>query len=202
MARSSGLACKYARREGTDLYLKSRWPKTKKADKRPGQHGAKATRLSGYGVQLREKQKLKRIYGITERQFRNYYKSASRKKGATGVLLLQFLESRLDNIVYRSGFGCTRPEARQMVNHGTILVNNKKADIPSYQVQAGDVISIREKDRQQKRILAALEIAQQRQVDWIDVDATALSSKFKRVPDRADLPAEYNEHLIVELYSK
>lgn len=203
MARSSGLATKYSRREGTDLYLKSRGLKSKNAEKKPGQHGARGGRLSDYGSQLREKQKIKRIYGIAEKQFRNYYKAAARTKEATGVVLLQMLEARLDNIVYRSGFGCTRPESRQMVNHGAILVNGKKINIPSYQVRAGDVISIREKSRSQKRIAGALEIAEQRaKPDWIDVDANALSSKFKRIPDRSELPAEYNEQLIVELYSK
>lgn len=203
MARSSGLATKYSRREGTDLYLKSRGLKSKHMEKKPGQHGARGGRLSDYGLQLREKQKLKRIYGITEKQFRNYYKAAARKKEATGVVLLQMLEARLDNIVYRSGFGCTRPEARQMVNHGAILVNGKKINIPSCQIKAGDVISVREKSRNQKRIGSALEIADQRsKPDWIDVDANSLSSKFKRIPDRSELPAEYNEQLIVELYSK
>lgn len=201
MARSSGLAVKYSRREGTDLFLKTKWPKTKKADKRPGQHGAKAARLSNYGVQLREKQKIKRIYGVpTEQQFRNYYKEAARQKGATGIVLLQQLERRLDNVVYRAGFGCTRPDARQLVSHGHIEVNGRKVNIPSYQVMAGDIVSIRAKSRNQERIKNAL--AQKNTPDWIDTDADKLSASFKRIPERLDLPAEYNEHLIVELYSK
>src|SRR5690554_212338 len=135
MARSSGKACKFARREGTDLFLKTKGIKTKKSERRPGQHGAKTPRLSNYGVQLREKQKIKRIYGVSERQFRNYYLKAASKKGATGVVLLEMLEARLDNIVFRAGLGATRPEARQMVNHGAILVDGKKVDIPSFQVK-------------------------------------------------------------------
>lgn len=203
MARSSGKACKYARREGTDLFLKSRGLKTKKSDKKPGQHGARPSRLSNYGVQLREKQKIKRIYGMTERQFHNYYVKASRKKGATGVTLLQMLEARLDNILYRAGFAATRPEARQLVNHGAVLVDGNKVDIPSYQVAAGAVISFTEKGRKQKRVDGALALYNEKPApEWIDTDTSKKTATFKRLPQRDELPAEYNEQLIVELYSK
>jgi len=154
-------------------------------------------------VQLREKQKIKRIYGLLERQFHNYYKLAARRKGATGETLLQLLECRLDNVVYRMGFGSTRAEARQLVSHRAVLVNGKVANIPSYQVEPGDKIEIREKKRTQLRIKAALELAQQRKVpEWVDVDTGHFQGVFKFIPDRTYLPAEYNEHLIVELYSK
>jgi small subunit ribosomal protein S4 len=203
MARSSGKACKYARREGTDLFLKTKGVKTKKAERRPGQHGVKSPRLSNYGVQLREKQKIKRIYGVTERQFRNYYLKAASKKGATGVVLLEMLESRLDNIVFRAGFGATRPEARQLVNHGAVVVDGKKTDIPSYQVKPGSIISLTEKGRQQKRIDNALTIYEEKpKPEWIETDTSNKTATFKRLPQRDELPAEYNELLIVELYSK
>ena len=203
MARSSGKANKYARRQGTDLGLKSRGFRSKKADKRPGQHGAKSQRLSNYGIQLREKQKIKRIYGVTERQFHNYYLKAASKKGATGIMLLEMLEARLDNIVYRAGFAATRPEARQMVNHGAIAVDGGRVDIPSYQVAGGMVISLTEKGKKQKRVDSALAIYNEKPVpEWIDTDTSQKTATFKRLPDRAELPAEYNEHLIVELYSK
>jgi small subunit ribosomal protein S4 len=203
MARSSGKACKYARREGTDLFLKSKGLKTKKSDKKPGQHGAKTTRLSNYGVQLREKQKIKRIYGMTERQFHNYYVKAAQKKGATGVTLLQMLEARLDNIVFRAGFAATRPEARQLVNHGAIMVDGRKVDIPSFQVSAGAVISLSEKGHKQKRVDGALAIYNEKPApEWIDTDTSKKTATFKRLPQRDELPAEYNENSIVELYSK
>ncbi|HEV2614335.1 MAG TPA: 30S ribosomal protein S4 [Gammaproteobacteria bacterium] len=203
MARSSGKACKYARREGTDLFLKSKGLKTKKSDKKPGQHGAKTSRLSNYGIQLREKQKIKRIYGMTERQFHNYYVKAARKKGATGVTLLEMLEARLDNIVFRAGFAATRPEARQLVNHGAIMVDGRKVDIPSFQVSAGAIISLSEKGRLQKRVDGALAIYNEKPApEWITTNTSEKTATFKRLPQRDELPAEYNENFIVELYSK
>lgn len=206
MARYIGPKCKLARREGTDLFLKSgvRALDSKcKLDTPPGQHGARRSRLSDYGLQLREKQKVRRIYGVLERQFRRYYQEANRRRGTTGEILLQLLESRLDNIVYRMGFASTRAEARQLVSHGGIEVNGQPVNIPSYQVAPGSVISVREKAKNQVRIQAALEMAQQQGiVSWLEVDAKKMQGTFKAVPDRADLPAEINEHLIVELYSK
>jgi len=206
MARYTGPTCKLARREGTDLFLKSgvRPLDSKcKAESMPGQHGARRGRLSDYGVQLREKQKVRRIYGVLEKQFRNYYKEAARLKGATGSNLLALLETRLDNVVYRMGFGSTRAEARQLVAHNTILVNGKKVNIASYQVKAGDEVCVREKSKAQLRIQSALALAAQRgEIEWIEVDAGKMAGTFKRVPDRGDLPAEINENLIVELYSK
>jgi len=203
MARSSGKACKFARREGTDLFLKSKGLKTKKSERRPGQHGAKSPRLSNYGVQLREKQKIKRIYGVTERQFHNYYLKAASKKGATGVVLLEMLEARLDNIVFRAGFGATRPEARQMVNHGAILIDGKKVDIPSYQVKPGSIVSLTEKALKQRRVDNALAVYEEKpKPEWIETDISNKTATFKRLPQRDELPAEYNELLIVELYSK
>ena len=203
MARSSGRACKFARREGTDLYLKTKGIKTKKSEKRPGQHGVKTLRLSNYGVQLREKQKIKRIYGMTERQFYNYYVKSARKKGATGVVLLQMLEARLDNVVFRAGFGATRPEARQIVNHGAIAVNGHKVNIPSYLLKPGDIVTVVEKAKNHKRIETAILLQKEKSViDWIETDTSAKSATFKRLPLREELPAEYNEQLIVELYSK
>jgi len=206
MARYLGPKCKLARREGTDLFLKSgiRPIDSKcKTDAIPGQHGQRRGRLSDYGVQLREKQKVRRTYGVLERQFRGYYKEAARLKGATGENLLQLLESRLDNVVYRMGFGSTRAEARQLVSHKAILVNGQLVNIPSYQVEEGDVITVRQKAREQLRIKAALELAGQRSpVGWMSVDYGKLEGQFIRKPDRSDLPAEINENLIVELYSK
>ncbi|MDP1520185.1 30S ribosomal protein S4 [Porticoccus litoralis] len=206
MARYLGPTCKLSRREGTDLFLKSgiRPLESKcRAESAPGQHGQRRGRLSDYGVQLREKQKVRRLYGVLEKQFRNYYKEAARIKGATGENLLQLLERRLDNVVYRMGFGSTRAEARQLVAHNAILVNGKKVNIASYRVADGDVVSIREKSKNQLRIQSALQIASQRGlVDWVEVDANKLEGVFKRTPERADLPAEINENLIVELYSK
>jgi len=206
MARYLGPTCKLSRREGTDLFLKSGIrPLESKchADSVPGQHGARRGRLSDYGVQLREKQKVRRTYGVLEKQFRNYYKEAAVIKGATGETLLRLLEQRLDNVVYRMGFGSTRSESRQLVAHNAILVNGKKVNIASYRVLENDIISIREKSQKQLRIQAALQISSQRSnVDWIEVDANAMVGTFKRYPDRSELPAEINENLIVELYSK
>lgn len=206
MARYLGPKCKLSRREGTDLFLKSgvRPIDSKcKTDNIPGQHGQRRGRLSDYGVQLREKQKVRRTYGVLEKQFRGYYKEAARRKGATGENLLQLLECRLDNVVYRMGFGSTRAEARQLVSHKSIMVNGEVVNVPSYQMNAGDVVSIREKSRQQLRIKSALELAAQRSdIDWVSVDSGKLEGKFTRIPDREDLPSEINENLIVELYSK
>ncbi len=208
MARYLGPKCKLSRREGTDLYLKSgvRPLEDKcKADQAPGQAAAnrRMTRLSEYGLQLREKQKVRRMYGVLEKQFRGYYKKAARSKGATGEVLLQLLEGRLDNVVYRMGFGSTRAEARQLVSHKAILVNGATVNVASYQVRPGDVISVREKAKNQLRVKAAMELAQQRGfVDWIEVDENKLEGTFKALPERSDLPAEINESLIVELYSK
>jgi small subunit ribosomal protein S4 len=203
MARSSQKACKYARREGTDLFLKTKGFKTKKSEKRPGQHGLKTPRLSNYGIQLREKQKIKRIYGMTERQFYNYYVKAAKKKGARGVVLLQMLEARLDNVVFRAGFGATRPESRQIVSHGAILVNGHKVNIASFLLNPGDIVTISEKAKEHKRIETSLLLYKEKPaIDWIDTDISAKSATFKRLPLREELPAEYNEQLIVELYSK
>ena len=206
MARYLGPTCKLSRREGTDLFLKSgdRALDTKcKTETAPGQHGLRRGRLSDYGVQLREKQKVRRTYGVLEKQFRNYYKAAARGRGATGENLLQLLESRLDNVVYRMGFGSTRAESRQLVAHSAILVNGKKLNIASYQVKAGDVIAVRERAKSQLRIQSAMSLAAQRgATEWIEVDANKLEGTFKRVPDRIDLSPEINENLIVELYSK
>ncbi len=206
MARYLGPKLKLSRREGTDLFLKSgvRPLDSKcRADTIPGQHGARRTRLSDYAVQLREKQKVRRLYGVLERQFRNYYKSADGQKGATGENLLRHLEGRLDNVVYRMGFGSTRAESRQLVSHKAMTVNGKTVNIPSYHVQPDDIIAVREKSRGQLRIQAALELAVQRgSVEWVDVDATKMQGVFKRLPDRSELPKEINENLIVELYSK
>ncbi len=206
MARYLGPTCKLSRREGTDLFLKSgiRPLESKcRAESAPGQHGQRRGRLSDYGVQLREKQKVRRLYGVLEKQFRGYYKEAARRKGATGENLLQLLECRLDKVVYRMGYGSTRAESRQLVAHAGILVNGKKVNIPSYQVQPNDVVSVREKAKNQLRIQSAMQLASQRgAVDWVEVDNNKLEGVFKRVPDRVDLPAEINENLIVELYSK
>lgn len=206
MARYLGPRLKLARREGTDLMLTSgvRPLESKcKAETPPGQHGARRMRQSDYAIQLREKQKVRRMYGVLERQFRNYYKKADRQKGATGENLLRLLEGRLDNVVYRMGFGSTRQEARQLVSHKSIEVNGLSVNIPSYQVQAEDVVTVREKSRSQLRIQSALQLAGQRaQTPWVEVDSGKLSGTFKRFPDREELPSEINENLIVELYSK
>lgn len=206
MARYLGPKLKLSRREGTDLFLKSgvRAIDSKcKIDTAPGQHGARKPRLSDYGSQLREKQKVRRIYGILERQFRNYYKEANRLKGNTGENLLVLLEGRLDNVVYRMGFAATRAEARQLVSHKAIVVNGRVVNIPSFQVSVNDVVAVREKSKKQARIKASLELATQREKPtWLEVDATKMEGVFKRTPERSDLSADINEHLIVELYSK
>ena len=208
MAKYIGPKCKLMRREGADLSLKSsrRAVDTKcKIDNPPGQHGAgtRRPRTSDYGLQLREKQKLRRIYGVLERQFRNYYKEASRIKGSTGENLLQVLETRLDNVVYRMGFGSTRAEARQLVSHKSIMVNGKIVNIASYVVSAEDVISVREKSRKQARIAEALALAEQIGFpDWVDVNQTKFEGIFKAMPERGELPPDINEQLVVELYSK
>ena len=206
MARYLGPKLKLSRREGTDLFLKSgvRAIDSKcKIDTAPGQHGARKPRLSDYGSQLREKQKVRRIYGILERQFRNYYKEANRLKGNTGENLLVLLEGRLDNVVYRMGFGSTRAEARQLVSHRSITLNGRRVNIASIQVKAGDVIAVHEGAKQQLRIKNAIELAAQRGIpSWMEVDHSKLEGTFKAAPDRSDLPAEINESLIVELYSK
>ena len=206
MARYIGPKCKLARREGTDLFLKSarRSLDSKcKLDTRPGQHGAKNTRVSDYGVQLREKQKIRRIYGVLERQFRKYFAEAARRKGSTGENLLQLLESRLDNVVYRMGFASTRAEARQIVSHKAIVVNGVSVNIPSYLVKVGDVVAVREKSKKQNRIVEALQLAQQVGMPaWVDVNAEKAEGVFKKVPDRDEFGADINESLIVELYSR
>jgi small subunit ribosomal protein S4 len=196
-----------SRREGTDLSLKSarRSLDSKcKLDSKPGQHGrTSGARTSDYGQQLREKQKVKRMYGVLEKQFRRYFAEASRRKGNTGETLLQLLESRLDNVVYRMGFGSTRAEARQLVSHKAILVNGKAVNIPSYSVKLNDIISIREKSKTQARIVESVTLAEQMGFPlWVNVDAKKLEGSFKSVPDRADLSQEINESLIVELYSR
>lgn len=206
MARYTGPTCKLSRREGTDLLLKSRVRSLDskcKLEKVPGQTTDRRRRLSDYGLQLREKQKVRRMYGILERNFRNYYKAASQKKGATGENLLQLLERRLDNVVFRMGFGSTRAEARQLVNHKAVEVNGKAVNIPSYQVSPEDEIAVREKAKKQTRIQGAVSLAEQYGfAEWVEVDSKAMKGVFKRVPERSDLPADINENLIVELYSK
>ena len=206
MARYLGPKLKLSRREGTDLFLKSgvRAIDSKcKLETAPGQHGARKGRLSDYGLQLREKQKVRRIYGVLEKQFRNYYKEAARLKGNTGENLLQLLEQRLDNVVYRMGFASTRAEARQLVSHKAILVNGRVVNIPSYVITPEDTVVIREKSKTQARIIAALELAEQREKPtWVEVDGKKMEGTFKRLPERSDLSADINEQLIVELYSK
>lgn len=206
MARYVGPTCKLARREGVDLGLKSRARalETKcNMEKMPGQSMDRRRRLSDYGIQLREKQKVRRMYGVMEKQFRGYYQEAARRKGATGENLLQLLERRLDIVVYRMGFGSTRAEARQLVSHKGVLVNGKVVSIPSYSVAPEDEIEVREKAKNQVRVQNAMALAEQYGFpDWVEVDTKAAKGVFKRVPDRADLPADINESLIVELYSK
>ncbi len=206
MARYIGPTCKLARREGTDLYLKSgvRPLESKcKMESTPGMHGARRGRLSDYAVQLREKQKVRRIYGVLEKQFRNYYKRADRQKGATGENLLLILERRLDNVVYRMGFGSTRAESRQLVSHRSILVNGNVINIPSYQVEVGDTVTVREKSRNQLRIQGALALNANRSAcEWIQVNSDKMEGVFRSLPEREELPSEINESLIVELYSK
>lgn len=208
MARYLGPKLKLSRREGFDLNLKSARrsfdSKVKDAEVRPGQHGKiSGARLSDYGTQLREKQKMKRTYGLLERQFRRYYALAARTKGNTGEILLSLLESRLDNVVYRMGFGSTRAEARQLVSHCAILVNGKKCNIPSFTVKAGDVISVREGAKKQVRIAEALELAAQNGFpDWVSVDAKKMEGTFKNVPARDEIAPDIKEALVVELYSR
>ncbi|CAL1329117.1 30S ribosomal protein S4 [Candidatus Providencia siddallii] len=206
MAKYLRAKLKLSRREGTDLFLKSGICAIEskcKLNHAPGQHGAKKHRLSDYGIQLREKQKVKRIYGILERQFHNYYKKATRLKGNTGENLLTLLEKRLDNVVYRMGFGSTRAEARQIVNHKSIMVNDNIINIPSFLVSKNDIISIREKAKKQTRIKSALLLSEQREKpSWLEIDSKKMKGIFKRIPERTDLSADINEHLIVELYSK
>ncbi len=207
MARYLGPKAKLSRREGTDLFLKSaRRSIADKAkfDSKPGQHGrTSGARTSDFGLQLREKQKVKRMYGVMERQFRRYFAEADRRKGNTGANLLFLLESRLDNVVYRMGFGSTRAEARQMVSHKALTVNGQSVNIPSYQVKAGDVIAVREKSKKQNRVVEALQLAQQVGMPaWVDVSIDKAEGIFKKVPDRDQFAADINESLIVELYSR
>ncbi len=206
MARYTGPRCKLMRREGLDLSLvstrKSADAKCKLASA-PGQHGAKSGKLSDYGVQLREKQKIRRIYGVLERQFRKYFAEATRRKGSTGENLLKLLESRLDNVVYRMGFGSTRAEARQLVSHKSITVNGQPVNIPSFQIKAGDVVSLSEKAKKQVRVQEAVSLAEQSGFPaWVEVDAKKLVGTFKAVPERTDLSSDINEQLVVEFYSK
>ena len=209
MARNLDPKCRQCRREGEKLFLKAEkcFTDTCAIEKRnfpPGQHGQRRNqRLSDYGVQLREKQKVRRIYGVLEAQFRSYYAEADRKKGITGENLLQLLECRLDNVTYRMGLGGSRTEARQIVRHNSILVNGRRVNIPSYQVKAGDVVSVAEASKTQLRIKGALAAAEQRGFpEWVEVDTKAMKGTFKAKPQRSELPATINEHLIVELYSK
>jgi len=207
VARYLGPKAKLSRREGTDLFLKSARRSIadkSKFDTKPGQHGrTSGQRTSDYGLQLREKQKVKRMYGVLEKQFRRYFTEADRRKGNTGSNLLSLLESRLDNVVYRMGFGSTRAEARQLVSHKAILVNGKAVNIPSYSVKLNDVIAIREKSKTQARIVESVTLAEQMGFPlWVNVDAKKLEGSFKSIPDRADLSQEINESLIVELYSR
>lgn len=208
MARYIGSKCRQCRREGAKLFLKGEKCFTSKCafENRafpPGQHGQRRIRLSDYALQLREKQKLRRIYGVLEKQFRSYYKKAAARKGSTGENLLQLLECRLDNVVYRMGFAASRSEARQLVRHKAVSVNGVRVNIPSFQVKAEDEIAILDTKKSQSRIQSALESAEQRGfADWIDVDTKKMQGKFKSVPERSDLPSDINEHLVVELYSK
>ncbi len=207
MARYIGPKCKLSRREGTDLFLKSarRSLDSKcKIESKPGQHGrTSGARTSDYGVQLREKQKLKRMYGVLEKQFRKYFAEAERRRGNTGETLIQLLESRLDNVVYRMGFGSTRAEARQLVNHRAVELNGRTADIASIIVKAGDVITIREKAKSQSRIKESLDLATGNGLpQWVEVDASKLTGTFKQAPDRADVARDVDESMVVELYSR
>lgn len=207
MARYTGPKCKLSRREGIDLFLKSarRSLDSKcKLDSKPGQHGrTSGARTSDYGLQLREKQKLKRMYGVLEKQFRKYFAEAERRRGNTGETLIQLLESRLDNVVYRMGFGSTRAEARQLVSHGAIELNGHKADIPSMLIKSGDIISVREKSKGQARIKESLDLATGNGLpQWVEVDTSKLTGTFKQAPDRADVARDINESMVVELYSR
>lgn len=206
MARYLGPKCKLSRREGVDLLLKSRARPLEskcKIDKMPGQQGVRQRRLSDYALQLREKQKLRRMYGILERQFRKYYKEAARRKGSTGENLLRLLECRLDNVVYRIGLGSTRNEARQLVSHKSIQVNGRCVNIPSYQIKPTDIIAVRDKCKKQLRIQDSLAVAEQYGFpEWIEVTASKMEGIIKTIPERSDLPPDINEQLVVELYSK
>ena len=207
MARYTGPKCKLARREGTDLFLKSarRSLDSKcKLDTKPGQHGVKSgMRQSDFGNQLREKQKLRRMYGLLERQFRRYFAEANRRKGSTGTNLLQLLESRLDNVVYRMGFGSTRAEARQLVTHCAMMVNGRKLNVPSAILKAGDVVSVTEKSKAQLRIKDSLQLAEKVGFpSWVEVDGSKMTGTFKGAPDRTEFGQDINESLVVELYSK
>ncbi|MCK5728877.1 MAG: 30S ribosomal protein S4 [Methylococcales bacterium] len=206
MARYLGPTCKLSRREGTDLFLKSRGKSLEgkcKLEQRPGQHGTARVRSSDYALQLRAKQRIRRIYGVLEKQFRNYYKMAALQKGATGENLLNLLESRLDNVVYRMGFASTRAEARQLVSHKSIVVNGQLTNIPSFQVKVADEITIREKSKKQQRIIDALVVAEQYGIPtWVEVNSKDMSGTFKSQPERTDLGSDMNEQLVVELYSK
>lgn len=207
MARYTGPRCRLSRREGMDLMLTSRTRPLDskcKLDAPPGQHGARRQRrMSDYALQLREKQKLRRMYGVLERQFQNYYKRAARRKGATGENLLRLLECRLDNIVYRMGFGSTRAEARQLVSHKSMMVNGRCVNIPSYQIALSDVVTVREKARKQQRIQDSLALTEQYGFPgWVEVDADKMEGILKSLPEREDLPPDINEQLVVELYSK
>ena len=208
MARYTGAKCRLCRREGEKLFLKgekcfsSKCPVEKRTFP-PGQHGQRRGRVTDYALQLREKQKLRRIYGILEAQFRGYYAEADRRKGSTGENLLKLLESRLDTVVYRMGFGSSRTEARQLVRHKHIMVNGRRVNIPSYLVKPSDLVAVGEKAKAQLRIQSALELAVQRGFpDWLDVDVKKMQGIFKSVPERSDLPADINENMVVELYSK
>jgi small subunit ribosomal protein S4 len=206
VARYTGPKAKLSRREGTDLFLKSarRSLDSKAKDTKPGQHGrTSGARTSDYGLQLREKQKVKRMYGVLERQFRRYFAEAARRRGNTGEQLLQLLECRLDNVVYRMGFGSTRAEARQLVSHCAVIVNGQVLNIPSATIKPNDVVAIREKSKKQARIVDSLNLAEQIGLPgWVSVDKTKMEGVFKAVPDRADLAGDINESLIVELYSR
>ena len=207
MARYLGPKAKLSRREGTDLFLKSaRRSISDKAkfDSKPGQHGrTSGARISDYGLQLREKQKVKRMYGVLERQFRRYFAEADRRRGNTGANLLGLLESRLDNVVFRMGFGSTRAEARQLVSHRAIMVNGQPVNIPSYMVKVGDVVAVRDKSKKQNRVVEALSLAQQVGIPaWVEVSADKGEGVFKKVPDRDEFASDINESLIVELYSR
>ena len=208
MAKYVGAKCRLCRREGTKLFLKGEKCFSSKCpiESRPfppGQHGQRRTRLSDYAVQLREKQKLRRIYGVLERQFRLYYREADRRRGSTGENLLQLLESRLDSVVYRMGFGASRSEARQLVRHNGVTLNGRKMNIPSCQVKPGDVVGVSSRAQQHLRVKSALEMAEQRGLaDWVEVDAKKLEGVFKNLPERSDLPSDIQEQLVVELYSK
>ena len=208
MARYIGAKCRQCRRENEKLFLKGTKCYTAKCAMEnrafvPGQHGQRRTRLSDYALQLREKQKMRRVYGVLEKQFRLYYKEADRRKGSTGENLLKLLECRLDNVVYRMGFGSSRTEARQIIKHNGVTVNGTKVNIPSFQCSAGDAVAIAKRAKEQLRIKASVEIAEQRDFpDWIQVDAKNLEGTFKTIPERSELPAEIKEQLVVELYSK